>query len=55
MCQHNTAHDTVIVRLLLLVSSFTKNMMDQNLLLILLLISPLVYGQEPTNRPSNGK
>ena len=33
----------------------TKRMKDLHLPLFLLLLVPLVYGQEPTYRPSNGK
>ena len=35
--------------------TLTKGMKELHLSLFVLLLVPLVYGQEPTNRPSNGK
>ena len=35
--------------------TLTKGMKELHLPLLALLLVPLVYGQEPTNRPSNGK
>ena len=32
-----------------------KGMKELHLSLLVLLLVPLVYGHEPTNRPSNGK